>query len=230
MNRIVKTYMNFLNEGQREQKKIDELLDIMKRRKLTEEEMNILTKLSKGETLPEEESDSKPILKTHKTGGGYLFDEEGNVMTEQEEEDVSPGQEFMTTKGKMRSADKLEKGNILDARIYKNKNGEVRVIFAYVSRSSESGTTSEWIIYRTDGGEKYPFGQFLDTNSSKYSFYKIITPETLWKELDYSWDYGMVLDDDLYEDFTNFIDLYKENQARNRDVLTALRSRFLKLL
>ena len=44
------------------------------------------------------------------------------------------------------------------------------------------------------------------------------------------YDYGMVLDRDLYEDFTNFVDLYKTNQAKYGNMLLRLRDRFMKLL
>lgn len=223
MDRIIKSYLGFVNEG-REQEKIDQLLDIMKTRKLTQDEKDLLTRLSMGETLPDDE----PVIKKHKTGG-FLFDEEGNVMTE--EEPVNPGEEFYTTKGKQRSAEKLETKDVMDARIYKNKESLERFIFAYVSVESESGMTNEWIVYRTGKDPKFPYGQFLDPLSVKYqSEFKNITPDILWERLDYMYDYGMVLDRDLYEDFTNFVDLYKTNQAKYGNMLLRLRDRFMKLL
>jgi hypothetical protein len=52
----------------------------------------------------------------------------------------------------------------------------------------------------------------------------------MWKELDYSFDYGMILDEDLYEDFMTFVTLYKEDQRKHADYLRRLRLRFVKLL
>ncbi len=227
MDKIVKSYRSFINEGKREQQKIDELLEIMNKRKLTAEEHELLVTLSKGGSLPDE-PDDRPILQTHKTGGGYLFDDEGNVLTDEEPE--KPGQEFVTVKGKQKGADKLSTKDIMDARVYRNKDNEERRIYVYTTIETDSGITNDWIIYRTGGGDKYPFGQFLDTNAQKYAFYKKMSPEQLWGELDFTFDYGMVLDEDLYEDFINFVELYKENQRRNIDVLNKLRLRFLKLL
>lgn len=225
MNNEIKSFIKF-NEGLREQEKIDELLDIASQRKLTPEETDLLKRLNAGENLPREE---KPTLKMHKTGGGFVFDKEGNIEV-QGDNKTKPGEEFTTVKGKTRQVDKISKKELLDARIYKNKDSEERFIYSYVKTETVSGTTTDWIIYRTGGGDKYPFGQFLDINVPRYNFFKRITPEQLWKELDYVWDYGMVLDEDLYEDFKNFIDLYKQDQVRNRQVLIAIRNRFLKLL
>lgn len=226
MNRRVITYDNFLEEGKREQQKIDELLD-KGFNKLSDEEKNLLKRLSRGETLPEEDI-KKPVLSTHKTGGGYLFDENGNIMTEEGGE--KPGEEFVTTKGKQSGIDKISAINLIDARIYRNRDNEERFVYASTTIEGESGMTSDWIIYRTGGGPQYPFGQFLDTNAPKFRYYKSTPPEILWTELDYKFDYGMVMDDDLYEDFTNFVELYKENMARNKDFLMRIYQRFCKLL
>jgi hypothetical protein len=223
------SFMRFINEakGAREQKKIDELLDkIQGGGKLTDEERNLLVRLNKGEELPYEEED-KAVLKTDKTGG-LKFDSQGNVITE--DEPTKAGQEFVTAKGKQRSADKIARRSSSEARIYRNKDSEERFIYCQYIIDSETGKTSDFYVYRTGGGDKYPYGQFLDTSVQKYSFYRRITPDILWKELDYTWDYGMVLDDDLYEDFMNFVELYRENQFRNRHVLETLKQRFDKLL
>lgn len=217
--RVVKKYNKFIKEGKREQAKIDELLDIIKKRKLTDEEKDLLTRLGRGESLPEE---SKPVLQTHKTGCGYIFDEEGDVLVEEEPD--APGKQFFTAKGKQKGVDKLKIDQAPEARVYKNKNSEIRQFFVNITKDDKN----DWIIYRTVG--KTPFGEFCDTNSSKYSFYKNMTPEQLWEELDNYWDYGMVLDNDLYQDFMNFAELFKEDQVRYREMLTKLRNRFLKLL
>jgi len=216
-----------LNEGKREEAKMNELLDLMKRRKLTQDESDLLKSLSRGESLPEEDN-TPPTLKTHKTGGGYLFDDEGNVMTEEEGE-AKPGQEFTTAKGKTRSVDKIQPPEeLIDARVYKNKASEERFIYSYVTLTDEKGVTShDWIIYRTGGGD---FGSLMNTNAEKFKYYKQVTPEVLWKELDHRFDYCMVLDQDLYEDFVNFIELYRENSKVNKDVLTRLYKRFSCLL
>ena len=231
MNRkIVKSYNNFVNEGKREQVKLDELLDIMSKRKLTKEEKDLLDKLSKGESL-DDDSDKPSALQSHKTGGGYLFDQEGNVLTAGEEEDDKPGQEFYTAKGKQRSAEKLKRGNFIDARIYRNKDSDERMIFANITVQKGDNVENDWLIYRSGSQSgKFPMGQFMDTKSPKYSAYKTKTPEIMWKDLDLDFDYGMVLDQDLYEDFINFVELYKENQVRHKDILTRLRRRFLGLL
>ena len=212
------------NEGKREQQKIDELLDIIRKRKLTDEEKELLLFLNKGGNLPD---DDKPSLATHKTGGGYLMDDEGDVLTEEEPD--KPGEEFVTVKGKQRSAEKLDAENVLDARVYRNKNSENRVIHAYITHEGDSGMTNDWIIYST-AADRCEFGQFKDTTSPKYEFFKKITPEMMWKKLDYSFDYGMILDEDLYEDFMTFVTLYKEDQRKHADYLRRLRLRFVKLL
>lgn len=217
--RFVKKYTKFIKEGKREQAKIDELLDIMNKRKLTDEEKDLLARLGKGEKLPDE----KPVLQTHKTGGGYIFDEEGDVVV-QDEEPTAPGKQFFTPKGKQKGVDKLKIDQAPEARVYKNKNSEVRQFFVNITKDGNN----DWLIYRTVG--RTPYGEFCDTNSSKYSFYKNMTPEQLWEELDGYWDYGMVLDKDLYEDFLNFAELFKEDQVRYKDMLTKLRNRFIKLL
>jgi hypothetical protein len=221
---MIKSYNIFINEGAVEKKKIDELLDIMSRRKLTAEENELLIHLSKGGALEED----KPTLVKHKTGGGYMFDEKGNVMTE--EEDEKPGQEFTTSKGKQMGADKLKKENIIDARVYRNRDSDERFFYVATSYETDSGMTSDWIIYRTAGGEKYPLGMFLDTNAPKFRYYKTTPANILWKELDFKYDYGMILDDDLYEDFINFVELYKENQNRNKGILEQIHKRFCSLL
>lgn len=229
--KVIKSYDKFVNEGRREQAKIDEILDIMSKRKLTKEEQDLLARLSKGESLPPEQVNT-PNLKTHKTGGGYVFDDEGNVLTEEEPD--TPGQEFLTTKGKQRSADKLTKDDVIDARVYRNKNSEERWIFANISVNEEGGMKNDWLIYRTGSmSGKFPMGQFMDTNSPKYIAFKNKTADLFWKELDFEFDFGMVLDQDLYEDFINFVELYKEykkNPKRNVDILNRLRRRFLGLL
>lgn len=227
--KIVKSYDVFVNEGKREQAKLDELLDIMSKRKLTKEENDLLVRLGKGESLPDDGSDKPDTLQTHKTGGGYLFDEKGDVLTEDEPE--KPGQEFYTAKGKQRSAEKLKKGDFIDTRIYRNKESEERMIFSNTSIQKGEEIENDWIIYRTGSQSgKFPLGQFMDTKSPKYSAYKTKTPEIMWKELDLDFDYGMIFDQDLYEDFINFVELYKENQVRHKDILTRLRRRFLGLL
>jgi len=223
--KVVKSYKVFLNEGAAEQKKMDELLDILSRRKLTEDERELLVHLSQGGSLPEEE---KPTLATHKTGG-YMFDDEGNVITEDDGE--KPGKEFTTTKGKQSGVDKISKKvDVVDARVYRNKDSDERFFYVPTSYETDSGMTSDWIIYRTGGGSKYPLGMFLDTNALKFRYYKTTPANALWKELDYRYDYGMMLDDDLYEDFINFVELYKENQIRNRDILQTIHGRFCSLL
>jgi hypothetical protein len=226
MDKIVKSYNIFLNEGQREQKKIDELLDILSRRKLTEDEKELLTSLSKGGSLPPEEKKSTG-LSTTKSGSGYLFDDEGRVLTNDEEK---PGQEFVTAKGKQSGVNKIEAANIIDARVYRNRDNEERFIYSSITIEGENGMTSDWIIYRTGGGPQFPFGQFLDTNAPKFRYYKSTPPDVLWSELDYKFDYGMILDEDLYEDFTNFVELYKENMARNKEFLTRIYKRLCEIL
>lgn len=217
-------FIEFLYEGKREEAKINELLEIMKKRKLTSDENDLLIYLSKGGTLSDEKS---PALKLHKTGG-YLYDEEGNVLTD-EEPVTEPGKEFITTKGRSRPLDKLQTEDIIDARVYRNKNSEERFIYSYVTLKTDSGITNDWIIYRTEGGKK--FGMILNTNSDKFKYYKQIVPDILWKELDYMYDYGMILDQDLYEDFINFIELYTRNKSgRNDEILDRLHKRFCTLL
>lgn len=218
----MKSFLRFINEGKREEAEINRLLD-KGLKNLSDEEKDLLRRLSSGESLPEEERAS---LKMHKTGGGYLYDDEGNIMTEEEPE-IKPGQEFVTAKGKMRSADKLPNEEIIDARVYRNKDSEERFIFSHVTLETESGVTHDWLIYRTGGSE---FGMFMNTNSEKFKYYKLTPPEVLWKEKDHQYDYCMVLDQDLYEDFVNFAELYKENQKRNNTILRQLHNRFRGLL
>lgn len=218
-------FREFITEGKKEETKMNELLEIMKKRKLTAEEHELLVSLSRGESLPEE---STPSLKMHKTGGGYLYDDEGNILTEEEPE-IKPGKEFVTAKGKTRSADKIDEiENIIEARAYRNKDNEERFIYSYVTLNNDSGVTHDWIIYRTEGGEE--FGKILNTNLDRFKYYKQTTPEVLWKALDYKWDYCMILDQDLYEDFINLIELKKENKKRNKEVLNRLYMRFSTLL
>lgn len=225
-NKLIKSFNNFINEGKSEEAKLDELMDIMAKRKLTSEEKDLLDRLSRGESLPVD----KPTLQTHKTGGGYLFDQGGNVLTGEEEEE-KPGKEFYTAKGKQRSAEKLKKGNFIDARVYRNKDSDERMIFANITIQKGEEMENDWMIYRSGSQSgKFPLGQFMDTKSPKYAAYKNKTPEIMWKELDLDFDFGMVLDQDLYEDFINFAELFRENQVRHKDILNRLRRRFLGLL
>ena len=224
----MKKFHEFINEGKREEAKMNELLEIIKKsklggRKLTEEEHDLLVSLSKGESLPDESS----TLKMHKTGGGYLYDDEGNVLTEEEPE-INPGKEFVTAKGKSRSSDKFDVEDIIEARVYRNKNSEERFIYSYMTIETDNGITNDWIIYRTNGGKE--FGMILDTNLDRFKYYKQTIPDVLWKELDFKFDYGMILDQDLYQDFINFIELFKENKARNKEILKRLYMRFCTLL
>jgi len=216
------SFNEFLGEGKREQDKINNLLDIMQRRELTADEKELLVSLSKGNTLPDE---PPPTLKKHKTGGGYMFDDEGNIMTE-EEPKLKPGKEFTTTRGKMRSVDKLDIEEEIDARVYRNKDNEERFIYSHVTLNT-GGITYEWIIYRTGGGSEYKGaslpGQFMNTNTDK-------SPEVLWKQLDHRFDYGMALDEDIYEDFMNFVQLYKEKERRNNNIVNRLYDRFCKII
>ena len=224
----------FVNEavkGKKEQKKIDELLD-KGFKNLTAEEKELLNRLSQGGSLDDDDDErgGTPALKMHKTGGGYLYDDEGNVMTEEEDETTKPGQEFVTAKGKSSSIDKLEEDDILDARVYRQKDSENRVIYVYTTFETESGQTNGWIIYKTEGGPDFPFGQFANMESPKNAHLAHRTPAAMWAEKDWDFDYGMVLDEDFYEDFINFVQLYKEGALRNKDILLRLKSRFTKLL
>ena len=231
MNKIIKSFNIFINEGKREQIKIDELLD-KGIKNLTAEEKELLGKLSKGDTLDEDDDDrgGTPTLKMHKTGGGYLYDDDGNVMTEEEPGETKPGQEFVTAKGKQSSIDKLDEDKILDARVYRKKDSENRVIYVYTTIETESGQTNSWIIYKTDGGTDFPFGQFINMESPKNAHLKSRNPAAMWEEKDWEYDYGMVLDEDFYGDFINFVQLYKEGNLRNKDILLRFKTRFTKLL
>jgi hypothetical protein len=231
-NNNLKTFIKFY-EGRREQEKIDELLDIASQRKLTDEEKDLLKRLNKGELLPPEEKERTKLM-MHKTGGGFLYDDQGNIMV-QKGEGEKEGSEFVTDKGRTRQIDKLvARESMLNARVYRNRESEERFVYCYQTATNDSGITSnEWIIYRTISGpmlERFPFGQFLDTSAPKYSFFKRMTPEHLWKELDYTWDFGMVLNEELYSDFMKFLKLYKENQIKNKEILTEIRNKFTKLL
>lgn len=221
----MRNFFQFIMEGKREEAKMNELLDILTKRKLTPEEHELLVSLSKGESLPEEE---KEVLKMHKTGGGFLYDDEGNILTQKEEEEIKPGQEFTTIKGKTRSTgrEEVKPEEFFDARVYRNKDNEER--FIYVHRTDDEGV-HDWIIYRTDGGKE--FGKILDTNLDKLKHYKSTTPEQLWKELDYRFDYGMVLDQDICEDIINFAELYKAGgKGGSRNIMDRLHRRFCTLL
>lgn len=216
----MKGFFQFITEGKREEAKMNELLD-KGIKNLSSEERDLLSRLSRGESLPEE----IPELKMHKTGGGYMYDDEGNVITTDEEE-LKPGKEFTTNKGKIRPVDKIEE--ILNARVYRNRDNEERFIYAYMTEINDGVETKDWIIYRTDGGKE--FGKILDTNIDRLKHYKKTIPDVLWKELDFKFDYCMVLDQDLYEDFMNFIELYKAGGKRGRDVMDRLHRRFCTLL
>lgn len=218
--KVIKTYGKFINEGKREQDKIDELLDIILKRKLTKDEQDLLTRLSKGESLPEE---NKPSIVSHKTGGGYMFDDQGNVMTEEEPE---TGREFVTNKGKQKSVNLTKKDN-LDARVYRNKSSEERFFFVNITEDNEGKMLNDWLIYRT-GSVKYPLGQFMDTKSEKFASFKNKTPEMMWKDNDTEFDYGMVLNDELYQDFIEFAEIFKT--LKNKSRITQLREKFLRLL
>lgn len=223
--KVIKSYVHFVNEGKREQDKIDQLLEIMAKRKLTEEERNLLSSLSKGGSLPEED---KPVYKKNKLTNDLETDDVGNVIVE--EDPGKAGSEFVTSKGKQNSVDKIKIEDIIDARVYKNKTSEENVFFAYTTSEKEGVVENNWIIYRTGSMDKYPLGQFMDVNAPKYIRFKTKTPEQMWKDLDFEFDFGMILDQDIYEDFINFVELYKESQVKHAKILQKLRSRFVKLI
>lgn len=106
----IKNFNKYLFEGRREQKKIDELLDISTTRRLTDVEKDLLRRLSSGEKLPKEED-----------------------ITDQD------GGEFFTDKGKKIGADKLEKnidhGGAI-ARVYCYKNSPERFILYYSTNTN----------------------------------------------------------------------------------------------
>jgi hypothetical protein len=227
---MAKTFSNFLGEGKREQDKINEFLD-KGIQNLTREEKALFDRLLKGGTLPTE-SKAPPVIKTDKTGN-YLKDEDGRVITEpdkDEDTELDAGQEFTTGKGKKIGADKIVPPKIINARVYRNKDSEERFIYSYVTlEDADGGKYNDWIVYRTGGGRE--FGAFLDTSNPKFSYYRTTAPKALWEILDWKYDFGMMLDDDLYEDFTTFIELYKNREERaNRGPLTALYRRLSGLL
>jgi hypothetical protein len=195
-------------------------LDILNTRKLTDDEKDLLARLSKGESLPE------PSMKKHKTGGGYMFDDKGKVILEDEPADT--GKEFLTSRGKQKKI-QPKKNDVIDARVYRNRNSEERFFFLYVTTEKENGSESTWVIFRT-GSERYPLGQIMDIRSPKFADFINKHPEQLWKELDFDFDYGMILDDELYEDVVEYVELYKDNQVRYKNRLIELKNKFLKLL
>lgn len=228
MNRRVIPYDDFLIEGKREQQKIDELLD-KGFSNLSDEEKELLKHLVGGGDLPKEDKDSPTLLKTK--SGMLVTDDEGRVVTADKDDEEEPGKEFTTQKGKTRGVEKFKREVNLDARAYRNKDSEERFFYVLENIYDASGMTLyNWHIYRTGDGSKYPFGMFMDLESQKFGFYKRLKPDILWKELDYVWDYGLILDEDLYEDFMNFTSLYKTNQSSNSQILTTLRNRFAKLM
>jgi hypothetical protein len=218
----IKSYNNFLFEGHREQAKINELLDAASTRRLTDDEKDLLKRLSMGEKLPPEE------LKKDKTGG-LLTDEKGNIIT-QDDPSIKKDGEFFTEKGKSRSAEKMEKRiseASSNARVYRSKDSEERFFFIYMKSENPY-----WIIYRTGINEKHPLGQFMNTSDPKWSYFNKKSTDQLWAENDKQFDYGMILDDELQELFLNFIELYKdkENEKRNVTEIKKIRNRFITLL
>jgi hypothetical protein len=196
----IKNFNNYLFEGQREQKKIDELLDISTSRRLTDEEKDILRRLSAGEKLPAE------------------FDKK---------KDENTG-EFLTNKGKRVSADKIEQklnaAGTLNARIYSRHNSPERFILVF------SNEIDHWFIYSTGDPNKTPLGVFLNKESPLYvENYQGKSPEQVWNFCDKKYDYGMILDDDLFNLFNELLNLGKK-PVENRTRIIQIRERFLKLL
>jgi hypothetical protein len=216
----IKSYNNFLFEGHREQAKINELLDASRIRRLTDDEKDLLKRLSMGEKLPPEE------LKKDKTGG-LLTDDKGNIIT-QDDPSVKKDGEFFTEKGKSRSAEKIEKRiseSSLNARVYRNKESAERFFFVYYT----SGGNPFWIIYRTGATDKHPLGQFMNTNDPKFEYFNKKTTDQLWADNDKQFDYGMILDDELHKLFLNFIKLQEDKKTNDAEI-KKIRNRFISLL
>lgn len=221
----IKSFINFINEGKREQDKIDELLEILSRRKLTSEERDLLDLLGKGGKLPEENI----VYKKNKLTNDLETDDQGNPIVE--ENPIVSGKEFVTNKGKKNSVDKIKIDEIIDARVYKNKTSEENIFFVYLTENNEGVINNKWAIYRTGGSsDKHPIGQFMDVNNPRFSKFKNKTPDQMWKDLDFDFDYGMILDQSLYQDFIYFMELYKEDQIKHMNLLKKLRNRFIKLI
>jgi len=198
----IKTYTGYLFEGQREQRKIDELLDISTTRRLTDEEKDLLRRLSSGESLP----------------------------AESPKKDDGKNAEFFTEKGKKNSAEDTEKKLAdkpvvnYEARVYRNKTSEERFIFVH------RPDNNTWIVYRTGNPDRTPLGIFLNTTSTRYiEMYFGKTPQALWKMNDMDFDYGMILDQETYNLFIEFTGLAKDTD-KNRAKLIQIRQRFLTLI
>lgn len=196
----IKSFNGYLFEGQREQEKIDQLLDLSASRRLTDEEKDLLRRLSAGEKLP----------------------------ADAEKREDSSG-EFLTNKGKKNSADKIEQklnkaGTLLNARVYSYHNSPERFVLVFLDE------LDRWFIYRTGNPEKTPLGIFLSKDSPLYiQNFQDKTPEQVWKDCDQKYDYGMILDDELYRIFNELLELGKTPQE-NRARIIQIRERFLKLL
>lgn len=197
----IKNFNGYLFEGQREQKKIDELLDISTSRRLTDEEKDLLRRLSAGEKLPADIEKKKD----------------------------SESGEFLTNKGKKHSADKIEQklnraGTLLNARIYSYRSSPERFILVY------SDEHDRWFIYRTGDPAKTPLGVFLSKEAPLYvQNFQEKTPEQVWKDCDQKYDYGMIMDDELLNMFNDLLKLGK-NPQDNKERIIQIRKRFLTLL
>lgn len=227
MDKKIISYNHFLrlNEGLREDKKIDELLDILKIRKLTDEEKDLLKRLSNGEKLP---PPAAVNLKKDKTGG-LIFDENGNPIVQKDDE-IKAGSVFQTKKGKNKISPE-NKNNILEARVYKNKNSTENFFFVFTSITNDATNeiTPYLFIYRT-GGNAMPIGTFMNDERKKaQNFRNDMPPSELWKQLDLDFDYGMILDFELYQDLIELIEIFGKPE-RNKNRITQIKNKFLKLL
>lgn len=220
----IKNFMEFINEessqiGKRENDEINRLIDLMSKRELTPEEKKLLDDLGNGKKLPEKEP---PKIKTHKTGG-FLFDDKGDVMTEEEEESSDTddeGKEFLTSKGKSKGSSIGLSETPIDTRVYRNRDSEERMIYSYQD--------GKWVIYRSGG--KSEFGMFLDESTPLYKKYENISPVEMWKNLEGVYDVGMVFDKGTYDEFLIFCELYNESQIKNKIYLQQLHKKLKTLI
>ena len=219
----IKKFVQFINEesapiGRRENDEINRLIDLMGKRDLTPEEKKLLDDLGNGKKLPEP---TPPKLKTHKTGG-FLFNDEGDVMTEEETEssEDEEGKEFVTSRGKSKGVSVGSVEKPIETRVYRNRDSEERMIYSF-----ENG---RWKIYRSGG--KTEFGMFLDESSPLYKKYENTPPAEMWKSLEGVYDMGMILDKGTYDEFSIFCDLFYEDQRKNRSYLQQLHKKLKTLL
>jgi hypothetical protein len=193
----------FTNEGKREEDEINRLLDKMVNVGLTDDEKKLLSDLSNGKKLDD------PVLAKHKTGG-LLFDDDGNVVTK-EPKQPKEGDEFITKKGKQSpSAGKSRfEDKPTNIRVYRLKNSEERFYYIFNDK--------ELMVYRTGG--KNMFGSFLSKESDYYKKISILSPDELWKQLDWAFDIGMELDKKTADEVGLFSDLYFEDIRKNEKYL-----------